>query len=63
MKNPSPTPYKRLILRAVLPDVSPIVARVFASSDEVEITDLHDVFLPGVVATLSEREGDRIEMW
>jgi len=45
MKNPSPTPFKRLILRAVLHDVSPVVARVFSISDEVEITDLHDVFL------------------
>src|SRR5262244_1731962 len=45
MKNPSPTPFKRLILRAVLNDVSPIVARVFAISDGVEITELHDVFL------------------
>jgi hypothetical protein len=45
MKNPSPTPFKRLILRAVLNDVSPIVARVFAISDGVEITELHEVFL------------------
>lgn len=45
MKNPTPTPFKRLILRAVLNDVSPIVARVFSISDDVEITDLHDVFL------------------
>ncbi len=34
-----------MILRAVLNDVSPIVARVFAISDEVEITELHDVFM------------------
>jgi Plasmid pRiA4b ORF-3-like protein len=45
MKNPSPTPFKRLILRAVLNDVSPIVARVFSISDDVEVTELHDVFL------------------
>src|SRR5262244_1618200 len=45
MKNPSPTPFKRLILRAVLNDVSPIVARVFSIPDDVEITALHDVFL------------------
>ncbi len=34
-----------MILRAVLHEVSPSVARVFAISDEVEITELHDVFL------------------
>src|SRR4029453_10046207 len=45
MKNPCPCPFKRLILRAVLNDVSPIVARVFSISDDVEITELHDVFL------------------
>jgi Plasmid pRiA4b ORF-3-like protein len=45
MKNPSPTPFKRLILRAVLRDVSPIVARVFSITDDIEITELHDVFL------------------
>jgi len=37
--------FKRVILRAVLNDVSPIVARVFAISDDVEITELHDVLL------------------
>jgi hypothetical protein len=41
---PSP-PFKRLILRAVLNDMSPIVARVFSIPDDVEITELHDVFL------------------
>ena len=45
MSNTSPPPFKRLILRAVLKEVSPIVARVFAVPDELEITDLHDVFL------------------
>ncbi len=45
MTNTPPTPFKRLILRAVLNDVSPIVARVFSISDDVEITELHDVFL------------------
>jgi len=45
MRNAPPTPYKRLILRAVLNDVSPIVARVFSIPDDVEITELHDVFL------------------
>jgi Plasmid pRiA4b ORF-3-like protein len=45
MKNTPSSPFKRLILRAVLNEVSPIVARVFSISDDVEITDLHDVFL------------------
>src|SRR5712671_791417 len=45
MVNTASTPFKRLILRAVLHDVSPIVARVFSISDDVEITELHDVFL------------------
>jgi hypothetical protein len=45
MRNIPPNPFKRLILHAVLNDVSPIVARVFSISDEVEITALHDVFL------------------
>jgi hypothetical protein len=45
MTNTSLTPFKRLILRAVLHDVSPIVARVLSIPDDVEITELHDVFL------------------
>jgi pRiA4b ORF-3-like protein len=45
MKNTPSSPFKRLILRAVLNEVSPIVPRVFSISDDVEITDLHDVFL------------------
>jgi len=45
MKHTHSSPFKRLVLRAVLNDVSPIVARVFSISDDVEITDLHDVFL------------------
>jgi Plasmid pRiA4b ORF-3-like protein len=45
MKHIHSSPFKRLVLRAVLNDVSPIVARVFSISDDVEITDLHDVFL------------------
>lgn len=45
MVNTASTPFKRLILRAVLHNVSPIVARVFSISDDVEITELHDVFL------------------
>ncbi len=45
MSNIPPTPFKRLILRAVLNEASPIVARVFAIPDDMEITKLHDVFL------------------
>lgn len=45
MKHTPSSSFKRLILRAVLNDVSPIVARVFAIPDDVEITELHDVFL------------------
>jgi hypothetical protein len=45
MKNTHSSPLKRFVFRAVLNDVSPIVARVFSISDDVEITDLHDVFL------------------
>jgi Plasmid pRiA4b ORF-3-like protein len=45
MKNTHSSPFKRLILRAVLNEVSPIVARVFSITDDIEITDLHDVFL------------------
>ena len=39
------TPTKRLVLRAVLNDVSPIVARVIAVPDHLEIHALHAVFL------------------
>lgn len=35
----------RLLLRGVLHDVSPLVARVLAVSDDLELTDLHEVFL------------------
>ena len=45
MKHTHSSPFKRLVLRAVLDDVSPIVARVFSIADDVEITDLHDIFL------------------
>jgi hypothetical protein len=45
MTNISSTLFKRLILRAVLNDVSPIVARVLSIPDDVEITERHDVFL------------------
>ena len=38
-------PFKRIILRAILNDVSPIVARVIAVPDNLEISDLHEVFL------------------
>ena len=39
------TPTTRLVLRAVLHDVSPIVARVIAVPDDLEIHELHEVFL------------------
>jgi hypothetical protein len=37
-------PFKQLILRAVLRDVSPMVARLISVSDDTELSDLHDVF-------------------
>jgi hypothetical protein len=45
MRKTLPTPFKCLLLRAVLNDVNPIVARVFSIPDAVEIAELHDVFL------------------
>ena len=45
MTNKTPPSFKRLILRAVLNDVSPVVARVLSIPDDMEITDLHDVLL------------------
>ena len=36
--------FKRLMLRAVLRGVSPMVARLLSVSDDTELTDLHDVF-------------------
>jgi hypothetical protein len=36
--------FKRLILRAVLRDVSPMVARLISVNDDAELSDLHDVF-------------------
>jgi hypothetical protein len=38
-------PVKRLVLRCVLKDVSPLVARVIAVPDDLDIRDLHDLFL------------------
>ena len=38
-------PGNRILLRCVLKDVSPLVARVFSVPDDLEIWDLHDVFL------------------
>ena len=37
-------PFKRLILRAVLRDVNPMVARLISVSDDTELSDFHDVF-------------------
>src|SRR4030095_15120404 len=45
MKHTPSSLFERLVLRALLNEVSPIVARVFAISDDIEITDLHDIFL------------------
>ena len=45
MRNKTAPSFKRLILRAVLKDVSPIVARVLSIPDDMLVTDLHDVFL------------------
>jgi hypothetical protein len=45
MKNTTPSPFKRFVLRAVLNDVSPIVARVLSLPDDVEVAELHDMFL------------------
>jgi len=36
-------PFKRLILRAVLRDVNPMVARLISVSDDTELSDLHDL--------------------
>ena len=38
-------PNNRILLRCVLKDVSPIVARVISIPDSFELIDLHDVFL------------------
>ena len=45
MAQTSTTPTKRLVLRAVLHDVSPIVARVIVVPDHLEIHELHELFL------------------
>ncbi len=45
MRNKTAPSFKRLILRAVLKDVSPIVARVLSIPDDMLVTDLHDVFV------------------
>jgi hypothetical protein len=53
-----------LVLRAVLKDISPIVARVITVSDDLEISRLHDAFLsmlgwaqdPGFIIRIHARE-------
>ncbi|MFY9269753.1 MAG: hypothetical protein WAO55_08420 [Candidatus Manganitrophaceae bacterium] len=45
MPDTSASDFKRIILRAVLNDVSPIVARVIAVPDDLEICELHELFL------------------
>jgi hypothetical protein len=37
-------PFKRLILRAVLRDVSPMVVRLISVSENTKLSDLHDIF-------------------
>jgi Plasmid pRiA4b ORF-3-like protein len=38
------TPFKRLILRVVLRNVSPMVIRLVSVSDQMELTEFHEVF-------------------
>jgi hypothetical protein len=37
-------PFKRLILRAVLRQVSPMVIRLISVSDQMSLYEFHDVF-------------------
>lgn len=41
---PNPISFKRLILRAVLRQVSPMVIRLISVSDHMELSEFHDVF-------------------
>ena len=41
---PPTTPFKRLILRAVLRNVSPMVIRLVSVSDRTDLLGLHDIF-------------------
>jgi Plasmid pRiA4b ORF-3-like protein len=41
---PVTTPFKRLILRTVLRNVSPMVIRLVSVSDRTDLPGLHDVF-------------------
>ena len=45
MLDPPASGFKRIILRAVLNDVSPIVARVIAVPEDLGIGELHELFL------------------
>jgi len=40
----APLAFPRLILRAVLREVSPMGIRVITVSDDTELTDLHEIF-------------------
>ncbi len=40
----APLAFQRLTLRAVLPDVSPMVIRVVSVPDDTELTHLHEIF-------------------
>jgi hypothetical protein len=61
-------PFKRIILRAMLNDASPIVARVIAVPDDLEISDRHEVFLrifgwayePGFIIRIHAQEFNSI---
>lgn len=45
MSNHAAVPFNRLVLRAVLNGISPIVARVIAVADGIELVELHEIFL------------------
>ncbi len=45
MTETNQNPVNRILLRGVLKDVSPIVARVISVPDSLELNDLHDFFL------------------
>jgi hypothetical protein len=61
-------PCKRIILRAIINDASPIVERFIAAPDDLEISDRHEVFLrifgwayePGCIIRLHAQEFNSI---
>ena len=70
MENASQIPTSRLVLHAVLKDVGPIVARVILVPDDLEISDLHDVFLsmlgwehdPGFIIRVRAKEFNSLSL-